>query len=444
MNLRSVSRRASRVLLGATLAFVALSAVSATAMAAPVSGLSLPPDGKVKRVSGASLPSSLAASGRNALDVEALAPPNGNDAIADALGLPIADSICRFPNFCFLSDDNTEATEQPLEESLACNGEAYDNTLWYFFQVDRAGLLDVIINNTAPNGGGAASFRPSFFIFNADTGSGFCGVASPVTTDFGSTFEAGPGTTLGTLVAIQIGAHFAGTDGGTYDLNLRWHPDSDGDTLLDGADRCPSESGPTGYNGCPDSDGDTVPNPDDACPNQHRGAALDFRGCPDSDGDRVPENGQDRCLNQDPGDFNRRDRNSDGCADIVQLRAGFSMGVGGAANGVTVTSFTITNVERRARVEVICKRPNGRRCGRALIRRASTASVRARAAVDRKIRKFVGNNLSYGTTITVRVTARFAAGECFARRLSAPATASRDRTFCTRPGSRKLRKRGCV
>ena len=65
MNLRSVSRRASRVLLGATLVFVALGAVSATAMAAPVSGLALPTgrQGRSGSVRQQSLPAARRAAG---------------------------------------------------------------------------------------------------------------------------------------------------------------------------------------------------------------------------------------------------------------------------------------------------------------------------------------------------------------------------------------------
>lgn len=74
--------------------------------------------------------------------------------------------------------------------------------------------------------------------------------------------------------------------------------DQDGDGVVDGVDRCPNT--PQGWkvdaDGCPlDSDGDGVPDGKDDCPDTPRGAAVDSRGCAlDSDGDGVAD-GLDRC-----------------------------------------------------------------------------------------------------------------------------------------------------
>ena len=442
MNLRSVSRRASRVLLGATLVFVALGAVSATAMAAPVSGLTLPPDGKVKQISAKPMPIPAGA------DRLRLAPPPfGNDDIANALIVPMTGSLCRFPNYCFVQEDSTEADEE-LGETLTCSGENFDSTLWYYFEVDRVGLLDVVINNTLPDGTGVGQFRPSFFIFNADDGNGFCGAASTTTSNFETTLEAGPGTTLGTRVFVQIGALLTGSDGGTYDFYMRWHPDSDGDSLLDGADRCPNESGPTGFNGCPDSDSDNIPNPDDRCPAQNAGSAGGtYGGCPDADGDSLPEDGSDKCPGLNPNRLNRNDRRPrDGCPDILVNAAAVVKSVAGTANGIRFDKFTIKRVVRGASVKVTCKLPGGRKCGGLRVKRAaaSAASVQANAARNLRVRSLIGKSLPYGTTITVRVTARYATGRFI--RIKVVRTTSRisEKTFCMRPGSRKLRKRGCA
>jgi OOP family OmpA-OmpF porin len=71
-------------------------------------------------------------------------------------------------------------------------------------------------------------------------------------------------------------------------------PDSDGDGLYDGQDRCPTVAGPK-PDGCPpppDGDGDGVPDPSDPCPSEPEdGNPPDARdGCPnkDVDGDSIP------------------------------------------------------------------------------------------------------------------------------------------------------------
>ncbi|MFO1518218.1 MAG: thrombospondin type 3 repeat-containing protein [bacterium] len=81
--------------------------------------------------------------------------------------------------------------------------------------------------------------------------------------------------------------------------------DSDGDGILDVADACPHDAGPSNSdpskNGCPaDSDGDGVPDAQDHCPTQAGTADSDpnKNGCPaDSDGDGVPDS-EDQCPGQ--------------------------------------------------------------------------------------------------------------------------------------------------
>lgn len=97
--------------------------------------------------------------------------------------------------------------------------------------------------------------------------------------------------------------------------------DSDGDGVLDAADRCPTVPGPARHGGCPppaDRDGDGVPDSADRCPDKP--GTPELAGCPtlDSDGDGV-EDGIDRCPSE-PGAAEsfgcpRRDQDSDGVPD---------------------------------------------------------------------------------------------------------------------------------
>lgn len=134
-------------------------------------------------------------------------------------------------------------------------------------------------------------------------------------------------TLEGEYKAHNIGASFRYAFGGQF-------KDSDGDGVLDRADKCPNTpqgvqvyndgcpldldqdgvpdyldkcpntpSGtPVDPSGCPfDSDGDGVPDPLDQCPGTPPGTQVDARGCPiDSDGDGVPDN-LDKCPNTAPG-----------------------------------------------------------------------------------------------------------------------------------------------
>lgn len=68
--------------------------------------------------------------------------------------------------------------------------------------------------------------------------------------------------------------------------------DSDGDSLEDGLDLCPTEAGLVKYDGCPvpnDGDGDQIPASEDECPDM--AGTLATEGCPDADGDTIPDSG---------------------------------------------------------------------------------------------------------------------------------------------------------
>jgi hypothetical protein len=95
-------------------------------------------------------------------------------------------------------------------------------------------------------------------------------------------------------------------------------------------------------------------------------------------------------------------------------------------------------------VRVVCRLPNGRRCGGVFVRRASAARVPATATRTINV-KNIPKKLRYGTKITTRVTAPFATGSLIRSRVVPNATGFRETFFCMNRGSTKPRprKRGC-
>ena len=178
MNLRSVSRRASRVLLGATLAFVALGAVSATAMAAPVSGLTLPPDGKVKQVSGASHAGGAgrrraqrARRGAAALTATTTSPmPSAS---------PSRTRSAASPNYCFVQRGHTEARRRSWSETLTCSRRGLRQHPLVLLPGRPGGACSTSSSTTrSRTAPGAPVPGPASSSSTRTTGNGFCGVAS--------------------------------------------------------------------------------------------------------------------------------------------------------------------------------------------------------------------------------------------------------------------------
>ena len=233
-------------------------------------------------------------------------------------------------------------------------------------------------------------------------------------------------------------------DTGDYELVLNYDPDSDGDGLLDSRDECDGEPGPAAHAGCPDNDGDNIPNRSDACPSQ--AGTPTFQGCPDADGDGIPENGSDKCTTVNPSRVSRNDRNRDGCPDLVRTDrlVGVRMNVGRLASGIRMRSFVVTGVPNGARVVVTCKLPSGRRCGGVRVRRAATGAVLANAARRITVKSLRNKRLPFRTSITVRVTARYATGKFIRLRVVNTGARINRTDFCMREGSNKLRKRGCA
>ena len=89
----------------------------------------------------------------------------------------------------------------------------------------------------------------------------------------------------------------------------------------------------------------------------------------------------DKCPSLNPDRVNRNDRRPrDGCPDNLRIAANTKQLVAPtAANGILIGEFFVTGVPKGARVQVKCKRPNGSRCGKLLVKRAA-AGRRASAA----------------------------------------------------------------
>jgi hypothetical protein len=372
----------------------ALVAMAAGAQAANAEGgaFSLP-SGKVTPVKAKSLPSPKNAQRIQGQDTRI--GPNNNDNFANALNLTadVNGSLCRAPSACFLSDNN-EGTTTETGENTNCP-PPFDSTIWYVFQVSKRGLLDVLINNTLPDGTGTGQFVPVLGIYNGSTGSGFCGAASTTTTNFATTFVAGPGTTLGTTVYIQVGATLSGSAGGDFDLNLSWDPDSDGDNIVDTADRCDNARGPSSLRGCPDSDGDGLADVDDSCDGLPGPRSLG--GCPDRDGDGVIDP-SDQCPDENSS---ARDRLRNGCLDFATFAPDLKdvnfayprVFVGGrfVFNGVRITRFTIRDVPRGTKVTVKCSK-------RRICRTSSKRAGRKERVSFRKLR---GKRLRPGQSLSL-------------------------------------------
>ncbi|MCZ8020406.1 MAG: OmpA family protein [Cyclobacteriaceae bacterium] len=72
-------------------------------------------------------------------------------------------------------------------------------------------------------------------------------------------------------------------------------PDSDNDGVEDKLDKCPNQAGLDTFKGCPDSDGDGVEDALDKCTDTAKGTQVDETGCPrDTDGDTIVDK-DDEC-----------------------------------------------------------------------------------------------------------------------------------------------------
>ena len=173
-------------------------------------------------------------------------PPYGNDNIANALIIP----------------DHRLAL--PLPELLLRRGGQHGGAAWRGERdadLRRRGLRQhpLVLLRGRPGGGcstsssttrsrtapGSASSGPASSYSTRTTAMASAARPAPPPRISGARSRPAPAPRSGPVCSCRSERCSTGSDGGTYDFYMRWHPDSDGDTLLDGGDRCPNEAGPT-------------------------------------------------------------------------------------------------------------------------------------------------------------------------------------------------------
>jgi hypothetical protein len=370
------------------------------------------------------------------LQIVASSDAPGNDERAQAERLNVGPQIAR---------ENFGAT--PVDPVVDCLGRKYGKTVWFSFDAPERGRMtfDVL-----------SSF---FTVIGLYSGAG-----APFTcADDRNTASARIETedlAAGTYF-LQVGAiedhddYFASDfdpDEGFFLIEVKFtaDPDDDDDGVPDAQDRCPIVPGTGSVRDCPDPDNDGwADGIDDRCSGLGGRNANSHQGCPDNDADGVPEGpgGRDNCPTTNPAQLGRRDaKPNDGCPDTLLLHRNveLSRSVVFAPGGILLRFFSVKGVPNGARVRVVCRRPGGRRCGGAFVRRASAADVRA-AARTIKVKTLRNKRLPFGTKITTRVTAPVATGSLIRFKVFRNANGFVEKYFCMNRGSKKPRpiRRGC-
>ncbi|CAN5590875.1 hypothetical protein BH20ACT19_BH20ACT19_06470 [soil metagenome] len=305
--------------------------------------------------------------------------------------------------------DNIGATATADEPNFCQDGNLrfdYGASVWYDFRPPRDGVVGVFVARTGGQWTPVANIQPYTPPANYDFARSSCQVGAlggearptPVAVKTGETWK------------VQIG----GVDGsqGSYRLEFTYDSDRDGDGLLDSADGCDTQGGPASNGGCP------VP----MLP-------------PDGDDDGISD-ASDRCPRQDS---RGRDRDKDGCLDVLRLHAiaDSKLSFDQFRGGIEVKRLAVTGVPRGARVKVTCLGPRrgGRRrsCGGQLVRSAKTLVLR----------RFRGKRLRVGTAVVIRITARQATGKYIRYTVIRRGVGAKRIDRCTNAGSRKLRRTGC-
>jgi Thrombospondin type 3 repeat len=353
----------------------------------------------------------------------------------------------------FDNNDNNGATPQS-GEVLTCGSAPFNKTLWWTFTPPVNGVVDV----TAAGIDSViwiVPFDGQFLLYGDEDAE--CSDAPNVGVSE-NVFEYVYGEFQ---YYIQVGGYGTGTSAqeGNLDLTVEFFPDTDGDGVLDGSDdcpntfgeqslagcpdsdgdgirdnqdRCPNQRGEARYGGCADSDGDGKPDPDDACPSVRGDLA---NGCPsppprpDADGDGIFDDGPDRCLGENS---RKRDENGNGCLDLATLSPKWIFDPGNyfvrrggqiVHLGIAVQRFGVSSVPRGARVIVTCTRDA---CPR----------MRQRANSTVTFGRLQGKKLRAGVKITIRVTMKGYVGRARIYKIKKHAVTPKNR--CLLPGRSKL------
>ena len=337
--------------------------------------------------------------------------------------------------------DNFGATPVDVDEN--CQGTPEQKSVWFQYTTTERGTASFDVTG---------NFNILAGVYRGSEGTALnCGNNLGSTTARASSGDQNAGTYF-----LQVGSmddhddYFApdfDADEAVFGVVVSFtpDPDDDDDGVADGSDRCQSTPGSGRVRDCPDPDNDGFADGiDDRCSGLGGRDADRYQGCPDNDGDGVPEGpGQrDGCAGVNPSSVGRRDRNGDGCPDILKLQnlVKLSRSVVFANGGIRLLSFAVTGVPKGARVVVVCKLPSGRRCGGVTVRRAS---ARAQAARNIKPRNLQGKVLPFGSKITALTTARYATGSFIRFTAARNSKGFTQKTFCTNRGSKKPRRRGC-
>jgi hypothetical protein len=327
----------------------------------------------------------------------------GNDdfTLATLISNFATPGVCRAPGVCEFNDDNFNASLQGGEPNQ-CAGPGgavnFDNTVWFRVNTGSiTGFMNIQIEPTS------AGLRPVFIIapYDASTGTPVfpspCNIANQLNNVYSERW-----TIRGSIAMAVASPNPPGTEG-SYRVLLNWDPDSDGDNIVDTADRCDNARGPRSLGGGPDRDGDGVIDPRDACPDENSSA---------------------------------RDANSNGCLDLAvfdfgappfKYRTFFSRGV---PNGFTLkASLTLTGLPRGTVVRLKCSRKR-------ICRKVKTRKTARRGRVSFKLK---GRRVRPRESISIRVTHAGFIGKYFSWKAKKKGREGYTRkTRCTYPGSSRL------
>lgn len=276
----------------------------------------------------------------------------------------------------FNSESNVAATAgeilpDGITEFDTCNSSHFGATLWYEFHPQIPGRVQL---RAAPVG----NFDPvlAFYPFDVATGRPDRTVFPDCSDDPGNptaTEELVFDVRARSSYKVQVGGYAGTTTSptaavtGSFQLLLDFYPDTDGDGVLDREDKCPTVPGTQG--GCP-----APPAPPPVMDRDHDGTV----------------DAKDRCPDEDA---RARDRNHDGCLDIVRLHADARLKFRDTPDGVRVRSLIVYLAERGSTIRVSCSR----QCG---MRTYPNISRSGRWPVG----YLAGRRLKARTKITVRVT----------------------------------------